>query len=185
MVEVEEGVIFLQKLKKSKIQELFGVISYLGIKQHSHSLGILFFFVLLEYALIYSSIYNTMILLPYTESNVELIQKFIDETKERISNGTTITFTSKAQAELADLTLDYDITVDNIEDAMLNLTPENYFRGIDPSGKSDFEVCAFYTEIGEDNVGIYLKYGLATSGLQILIFSNHAPTYPMSQPFKN
>ena len=66
-----------------------------------------------------------------------------------------------------------------------NLTPENYYRGIDPSKKAGFDVCAFYTEIGTDNVGIYLKYGLENNGLQILLFSNHAPVYPMNQPFKN
>ena len=68
---------------------------------------------------------------------------------------------------------------------MLNLTPENYYRGIDPSGQADFEVCAFYSEIGTDHIGVYLKYGLEAQGLQILIFSNHTPAYPMSQPLKN
>ena len=86
---------------------------------------------------------------------------------------------------MAELSLTYDIDTDDIEHAIVSLTPENYFRGIDPSGQSYFEVCAFYTEIGEDNVGIYLKYGLETHGLQILLFSNHAPLYPMAQPFKN
>ena len=105
--------------------------------------------------------------------------------KKRISNGVTITFTHKAQTELATLSIDYDITVDDIENAIMNLTTEDYFRGIDPSRKTDFQVCAFYTEIGADNVGIYLKYGLETNGLQILVFSNHAPVYPMNQPFKN
>ncbi len=126
-----------------------------------------------------------MTTLPYTESNVEIIQAFLDETKERISEGVTITFTNKAQAELAVLSLSYNLGIDDIENAIVNLTPENYYRGIDPSGKADFDVCAFYTEIGIDNVGIYLKYGLETNGLQILIFSNHAPMHPMGQPFKN
>ena len=126
-----------------------------------------------------------MKILPYTESNVEVIQKFLDETKKRVSDGVAITFTNKAQSELAELSLTYDLATDDIENALINLTPENYFRGIDPFGKSDFNVCAFYTEIGDDNVGIYLKYGLETQGLQILIFSNHAPMYPMGQPFKN
>lgn len=123
--------------------------------------------------------------LPYTESNVEVIQEFLDETKQRLSDGVTITFTHKAQSELAELSLSHDLGIDDIKNAIVSLTPENYYRGIDPSGKADFNVCAFYTEIGRDNVGIYLKYGLETNGLQILIFSNHAPTYPMEQPFKN
>ena len=67
----------------------------------------------------------------------------------------------------------------------MNLTPENYYRGIDPSRKTDFEVCAFYVCLGASNVAIYLKYGLETDGLQILIFSNHPPVFPMNQPFKN
>lgn len=126
-----------------------------------------------------------MTTLPYTESNVEVIQEFLKITKQRISDGVTITFTIKAQLELAELSLTYDLETDDIENAIINLTPENYFRGIDPSGKTDFDVCAFYTEIGDDNVGIYLKYGLEARGLQILIFSNHAPMYPMGQLFKN
>lgn len=126
-----------------------------------------------------------MTTLPYTESNVQLIQDYLDETKKRISDGVTITFTRKAQDELAELSLTFDLDTDDIENAIVSLTPENHYRGIDPSGKADFNVCAFYTEIGEDGVGIYLKYGLETNGLQILIFSNHAPMYPMVQPFKN
>jgi len=123
--------------------------------------------------------------LPFTQSNVKLVQDFIDETKQRILDGITITFTNKAQTELAELSLTYDLDTDDIERAILNLTPEDYYRGIDPSGKADFDVCAFYTNIGNDKVGIYLKYGLEKRGLQILIFSNHAPAYPMNQPFKN
>jgi len=123
--------------------------------------------------------------LPNTNSNKVIVQKFINETKTRISKGVDITFTGKAQSELSDLNLLYDITVDDIEDAILNLTTENYYRGIDPSPKSDFEVCAFYANIGADHVGIYFKYGLEVDGLQILIFSNHAPKFPMNQPFKN
>jgi len=46
------------------------------------------------------------------------------------------------------LTLDYDITTDDIENAILSLTTENYYRGIDPSGRADFEVCAFYVDVG-------------------------------------
>lgn len=83
------------------------------------------------------------------------------------------------------LNIDYDITPEDIENAILNLTTEDYYRGINPSGQADFNVCAFYTHVGTDNVGIYLKYGLETTGLQILIFSNHAPIYQMNQPFKN
>jgi len=126
-----------------------------------------------------------MTTLPYTESNVNLIQDFLDETKQRISDGVAITFTNKAQTELAELNLIYDLSTDDVENAISNLTPEDYYRGIDPSGKADFNVCAFFAEIGNDNIGIYLKYGLETQGLQILIFSNHAPMYPMNQPFKN
>jgi hypothetical protein len=36
-----------------------------------------------------------MIELPYTVDNVEIIQEFLKETKERISNGIEITFTAK------------------------------------------------------------------------------------------
>lgn len=126
-----------------------------------------------------------MTTLPYTTSNVKIIQEFIDETKERISNGTTITFTRKAQDELAELVLEHNITEDDIEDEIMNLTPENYYRGIDPSRKTDFEVCAFSVCLGANNLAIYLKYGLETDGLQILIFSNHPPIFPMTQPFKN
>lgn len=125
-----------------------------------------------------------MTILPYTTSNVEIIQEFIDETQKRISDGVTLTFTGKAQSELLELNLDYDITTDDIEDAILSLTTEDYYRGIDPSGQADFEVCAFYKEVGADEIGIYLKYGLETNGLQILIFSNHPPIHPMNQPFK-
>ena len=123
--------------------------------------------------------------LPYTVDNIEVIQEFIKETRERISNGVDITFTSKASSELEDLMLEYDITVGDIENSILNLTTENYYRGIDPSGNADFNVCAFRTFVGKDNVEIYLKYGLESNGLQILIFSNHIPDYPMNQPFKN
>lgn len=126
-----------------------------------------------------------MKVLPYTVNNIDVIQEFINETRERISNGVDITFTSKANSELEDLMLEYDITVGDIEHSILNLTPENYYRGIDPSSNADFNVCAFRTFVGKDNVEIYLKYGLESNGLQILIFSNHVPDYPMDQPFKN
>ena len=43
--------------------------------------------------------------------------------------------------------LNNDIEVDDIMEAIENLTTENYFRGIDPSPKTDFEVCAFCTLI--------------------------------------
>lgn len=117
--------------------------------------------------------------------NIQLVQEFIDEAKERISNGVDITFTKKANAELEDLMLEYDISVADIEYTILNLTPENYYRGIDPSGNADFNVCAFRAFIGRDNIEIYLKYGLESDGLQILVFSNHIPDFPMNQPFKN
>ncbi len=123
--------------------------------------------------------------LPYTVDNIVLIQEFINETKKRISQGTEITFTAKANSELEDLALEYEINADDIESAIFNLTPENYYRGIDPSGRADFNVCAFCTRIGKDNIEIYLKYGLETDGLQILLFSNHVPNYPMNHPFKN
>lgn len=123
--------------------------------------------------------------LPYTIENITLVQEFLYETKSRISNGVEITFTAKASSEISALSLDFDINVQDIESAIMDLTPENYFRGIDPSNNSDFEVCAFCTEVGENNLQIYLKYGLEVSGLQILVFSNHQPKFPISQPFKN
>jgi len=126
-----------------------------------------------------------MRILPYTVSNVALIQEFLDETRKRIADGVEITFTNKASDELADLTLDHDIDTADIESAILSLSTDNYYRGIDPSNKADFDVCAFYTVVGKDEVEIYLKYGLEVHGLQILLFSNHVPDYPMTQPFKN
>jgi len=123
--------------------------------------------------------------LPYTVNNIKIIQEFIRETRERISNGVTITFTRKASSELEDLMLQYDINADDIEYSILNLKTENYYRGIDPSGGTDFNVCAFRAVVGKECVEIFLKYGLETNGLQILIFSNHIPDYPMDQPFKN
>jgi len=123
--------------------------------------------------------------LPYTVDNVLLVQEFIDETRRRILDGVTITFTKKASSELEDLVLEMDIDATDIESAIINLSPNNYYRGIDPSGNADFNVCAFCTSVGNDNVEIYLKYGLEANGLQILLFSNHMPNYPMRQPFKN
>lgn len=123
--------------------------------------------------------------LSYTVDNLALIQEFIDETKKRISDGVDITFTGKASSELEDLVLEFDIDAADIESAVMDLTTDNYYRGIDPSGRADFNVCAFCAPVGEDNVEIYLKYGLEAEGLQILLFSNHVPNYPMSQPFKN
>lgn len=122
--------------------------------------------------------------LPYTDDNIALVQEFIDETKKRNSDGVDITFTGKASSELEDLVLEFDIDASDIESAIMDLTTENYYRGIDPSVKADFKVCAFCTSIGENNIKIYLKYGLEAVGLQILLFSNHVPKYPMSQPFK-
>lgn len=123
--------------------------------------------------------------MPYTVDNISIIQDFINETRKRISEGVEITFTKKASLELEDLALIYDIEVSDIEAAISNLTTENYYRGIDPSGSADFNVCAFCTIIGEDDIEIYLKYGLEVNGLQILLFSNHQPDFPMTQPFKN
>jgi hypothetical protein len=125
-----------------------------------------------------------MIELPFTEDNIAIIQEFLRETKERISNGVDIIFTSKANSELQDLMLEYDISISDIEYAILNLTTENYYRGIDPTGKGDFNLCAFKTFVGKDELEIYLKYGLEKDGLQILIFSNHIPDFQMNQPFK-
>lgn len=123
--------------------------------------------------------------LPYTVGNITRIQQFINETNKRISDGVDITFTKKASSELEDLVLEFDIDATDIESAIMNLTTDNYYRGIDSSGSADFNVCAFCTSIGDDNVEIYLKYGLEVNGLQILLFSNHVPNYPMNQPFKN
>lgn len=123
--------------------------------------------------------------LPYTVDNITVIQEFINETRKRIADGVNITFTRKASSELEDLVLEFDIDATNIESAIMGLTTDNYYRGIDPSGSADFNVCAFCTSVGDDNVEIYLKYGLEADGLQILLFSNHVPNYPMSQPFKN
>ncbi|OYU85469.1 MAG: hypothetical protein CFE24_01935 [Flavobacterium sp. BFFFF2] len=126
-----------------------------------------------------------MILLPYTPDNIALIQEFLDETRKRMSTGVEITFTQKASDELQELALDFDIEIHDIESAIINLTTENYYRGIDPSGNADFNVCAFCTTIGKGNTVIYLKYGLEVKGLHILLFSNHVPDYPMPQPFKH
>ena len=43
-----------------------------------------------------------MILLPYTENNVLLIQAFLDETRKRIAQGVDITFTKKANDEFVE-----------------------------------------------------------------------------------
>jgi len=126
-----------------------------------------------------------MVQLPYTPENSGLVQEFLDETRRRISNGIDITFTNKANEELKDLALDFNVEVADIETAIENLSTENYFRGIDPSRKADFELCAFSATVGKDSVRIYLKFGLEVRGLQILLFSNHVPDYPMNQPFKN
>ena len=123
--------------------------------------------------------------LPYTTANEALIQAFLDETRKRISEGVEITFTNKANLEFQDLALDFDVEIADIETAIENLSTENYYRGIDPSGSADFDVCAFCTSVGKENIAIYLKYGLEVNGLQILLFSNHVPDYPMTQPFKN
>lgn len=123
--------------------------------------------------------------LPSTVNNIEIIREFIKETRDRISNGVDITFTSKASSELDDLILEYDISAEDIEYSILNLTTDNYYRGIDPSGNADFNVCAFRVFVGKDSIEIYLKYGIETNGLQILIFSNHIPDFPMDQPFNN
>ena len=123
--------------------------------------------------------------LPYTEGNVELIQEFIDESRKRIADGQDITFTSGASRQLEELEENYEITASDIEYAILNLTVENYYRGVDPSDRiGDFRVCAFRAFVGKAQIEIYLKYGLQEEGLEILIFSNHKPEYDMTQPFK-
>lgn len=126
-----------------------------------------------------------MIKLPNTKDNIRVIQEFIAETKKRILEGEAITFTKKASLELENLMIDYDINANAIEDAILKLTPKNYYRGVDPSGGADFNVCAFRVFVGADRIEIYLKYGLEIRGLQVLVFSNHIPDYTMDQPFKN
>jgi hypothetical protein len=99
-----------------------------------------------------------MLELPNTADNITLIQEFLDETKKRISEGVEIIFTRKANLELQDLVLDFEIEIEDIEEAIENLTTENHYRGIVPSRTADFEVCAFCTKIGKSNVEIYLKY---------------------------
>ena len=111
-------------------------------------------------------------ILPYTTENVALVQEFLDQTRKIISNGVEITFTKKASDELQDLMLDFDIDVSDVEAAIENLSLEKYFRGIDQSG-------------GKDKLEIYLKYGVQVAGLQILLFSNHVPDFPINYPFKN
>ncbi len=81
--------------------------------------------------------------------------------------------------------LDLNIEIKDIGVAIDHLTPQDHYRGIDASGSTDFNVCAFCATIGEDETKIYLKYGLYVSGLEILLFLNHLPDCPMSQPFKN
>ena len=142
-------------------------------------------FKLIAYIRTTNSIIERMTELTNTIENISLIQKFIDETRKRILDGVDITFTKKASSELEDLALIYDIEVGDIEYAISNLSIDNYYRGIDPSGKADFNVCAFSVQIGGDNLEIYLKYGLQVDGFQILLFSNHVPDYPMTLPFKN
>ena len=125
-----------------------------------------------------------MIKLSNTPENIALIQAFIDETGKRIREGVEIEFARKASTELKNLMVNYDINENDIQDAILNLTVSNYHRGIDPSANEDFNVCSFRVVIGEQNLEIYLKYGLDNEGIQLLVFSNHTPDYPMNQPFK-
>lgn len=115
-----------------------------------------------------------MIQLADSAKNIEIIQGFIDETRKRIIAGTEITFTNKAVRELEELMLNHDFNADTIENVIFELQTKNYYRGIDPSGKGDFNVCAFSIHIG-----------IEVKGSQILIFSNHSPKYPIKTPFKN
>jgi hypothetical protein len=123
--------------------------------------------------------------LPYTTDNVQIVQDFIQESRTRLMNGLDITFTGKASQELKELAINHSITKVDIENAILNLTVNDYYRGIDPSNTADYNVCAFKSSVGKDRIEIYLKYGLETDGLQILIFSNHEPVFPMTRPFNN
>ena len=56
-----------------------------------------------------------MLELPNTADNIILIQEFLDETRKRISEGVEITFTRKANLELQDLVLDFEIEIEDIE----------------------------------------------------------------------
>lgn len=123
--------------------------------------------------------------LPYTTTNVLLVQEFLDETKTRMMRGVDLTFSAKASEELKKLSINYGITRSDIETAVLNLSAQNYFRGIDPSGVTDFNVCAFKANVGTEKIEIYLKYGLEVDGLQILLFSNHEPERAMKEPFRS
>jgi hypothetical protein len=123
--------------------------------------------------------------LPNTKESKELVQEFIDKTKEMINDGAELIISRKAQNELQDLMLDFDIEFEDIEDAILNLSPDNYYRGIDLTGRADYDICAFRCFIGESNTEIYLKYGISKRGIDILIFSNHPPNFPMNEPFAN
>lgn len=64
--------------------------------------------------------------LPNTTESVSLIQEFLNETRKRLSEGTEITFSHKANMELQVLALDFDLNVSDIEAAIENLDPENY-----------------------------------------------------------
>lgn len=81
------------------------------------------------------------------------------------------------------LNVDYEISTKDIENTILNLTVEEYHARMDPSKTEDFNVGPFCSEI--DGIQIYLKYGLQDAGLQILVFSNHVPSFPMTHPIKN
>ena len=122
--------------------------------------------------------------LTYTEENVEIIQNFLDETKTRLSLGVEVTYTKKAYKELKDLSLEYDIDLNDITTAIVNLEIGNYYQGTELSFNSDFDICAFNTNVSDNNINIYLKYGLSKEGSTILVFSNHEPNHPMTTPFK-
>ncbi len=61
----------------------------------------------------------------------------------------------------------------------------NNYEGLSQILNFRFQFCAFRAFLGQDELEIYLKYELEKDGLQILIFSNHIPNFPMNQPFKN
>lgn len=50
--------------------------------------------------------------------------------ERELPGGVEITFTKKASSELEDLTLEFDINVDDIENAIDNLCTEDYYRGL-------------------------------------------------------
>lgn len=52
--------------------------------------------------------------LPNTTESISLIQELLNETRKRLSEGTEITFSHKANMELQVLALDFDLNVSDI-----------------------------------------------------------------------